>query len=122
MHRCSLHARAGLARALISPPPAPCSAQPCNQFGGQEPGSNGEVKAFAARQGASFPLLAKGDVNGAKEEPLWTYLKANKGGLLGSDLKWNFTKFLLDREGRVVQRYGSTTSPSDIEKDIVALL
>jgi glutathione peroxidase len=67
-------------------------------------------------------MLAKGDVNGDREEPLWTYLKANKGGLLGSDLRWNFSKFLVDREGKVVNRYGSTTAPLDIEKDILALL
>ena len=97
-------------------------AQPCNQFGGQEPGSNQEVKAFAQRQGAAFALLSKGDVNGADEKPLWSYLKAKQGGILGNDIKWNFSKFLVDRQGNVVKRYPSTTAPLQIEADIKALL
>lgn len=97
-------------------------AQPCNMFGGQEPGSNASIKSFAERKGAKFPMLMKGDVNGPQEEPLWTYLKAKQGGLLGDDIKWNFTKFLANRSGEVVKRYGSTTTPADIESDIVSLL
>lgn len=64
----------------------------------------------------------KGDVNGDNEEALWTFLKKEKGGLMGNDIKWNFTKFLVSRDGKVVKRYGSTTSPLDIESDIVAQL
>lgn len=93
-----------------------------NQFGGQEPGSNQEVKAFAQRQGATFPLLSKGDVNGAEEKPLWSYLKSRQGGILGNDIKWNFSKFLVDRQGNVVKRYPSTTAPLQIEADIKNLL
>lgn len=97
-------------------------AQPCNMFGGQEPGSNSSIKSFAERKGAKFPMLMKADVNGANEEPLWTYLKAKQGGLMGNDIKWNFTKFLVSRSGEVVKRYGSTTPPAAFESDIVALL
>lgn len=97
-------------------------AQPCNQFGAQEPGSNASIKSFAERKGAKFPMLMKGDVNGDKEEELWTFLKKEKGGLMGNDIKWNFTKFLVGKDGQVIKRYPSTTSPLDIEKDIVAQL
>lgn len=103
-------------------PPAQVLAFPCNQFGGQEPGSNAEIKSFASRQGAKFPLFAKVDVNGSGASPLWDFLKKEQGGLLTSDIKWNFTKFLVDREGRVVKRYASTTTPGEIEADIKALL
>lgn len=97
-------------------------AFPCNQFGSQEPGSNQEIKGFAQKQGAKFPVMAKVDVNGSNAEPLWEFLKKEQGGLLTSDIKWNFTKFLIDRNGKVVKRYGSTTKPLDVENDIKALL
>ena len=97
-------------------------AQPCNMFGGQEPGSNSSIKSFAERKGAKFPMLMKADVNGDNEEELWTFLKKEQGGMLGSDIKWNFTKFLVDRNGKVVKRYGSTTAPLAVESDITALL
>ena len=97
-------------------------AQPCNQFGGQEPASNPEIKAFAERKGAKFPMLMKGDVNGGEELPLWTYLKSKQGGLMGNEIKWNFSKFLVDRQGNVKKRYPSTTPPSAIESDIKSLL
>jgi glutathione peroxidase len=95
---------------------------PCNQFGSQEPGSNADIKQFAQQRGAKFPLLSKLDVNGPNESPLYSWLKKEKGGILISDVKWNFTKFLIDREGNVVGRYFSTTSPSDIEKDVLKYL
>jgi glutathione peroxidase len=97
-------------------------AFPCNQFGGQEPGSNPEIKAFAERKGFKGPMFAKTDVNGSNAEPLWTYLKSQQGGMLTSDVKWNFTKFLVDRSGKVVKRYGSTVAPLQIESDIKSLL
>ncbi|KAL4436645.1 hypothetical protein ABPG75_003784 [Micractinium tetrahymenae] len=97
-------------------------AFPCNQFGAQEPGSNSEIKSFAERKGFKGPMFAKSDVNGPNALPLFDYLKSQQGGLLTSDLKWNFTKFLVDREGKVVNRYGSTTTPLAIENDIKALL
>ncbi|EFN52049.1 hypothetical protein CHLNCDRAFT_49115 [Chlorella variabilis] len=97
-------------------------AFPCNQFGSQEPGSNSEIKSFAERKGFKGPMFAKTDVNGSEAEPLFTYLKNQQGGLLTSDIKWNFTKFLVDRSGNVVKRYGSTTTPMAIEADIKALL
>ncbi|PRW33989.1 glutathione peroxidase [Chlorella sorokiniana] len=97
-------------------------AFPCNQFGAQEPGSNSEIKSFAERKGFKGPMFAKSDVNGPDALPLFGYLKSAQGGLLTADIKWNFTKFLVDRSGNVVKRYGSTTSPMQIESDIKALL
>ena len=96
-------------------------AFPCNQFGGQEPGSNAEVQQFARNKGATFPVLGKLEVNGPGEDPLFTYLKSKKGGLLGSAIKWNFSKFLC-RDGIPVKRYAPTDSPLSFEKDIVAEL
>jgi glutathione peroxidase len=95
-------------------------AFPCNQFGGQEPGSNEQIKQFACtRFKAEYPIFDKIDVNGSKEAPLYKYLKSEKGGgLLGNSIKWNFAKFLVDKNGKVVDRYAPTTSPSKIEKDI----
>eukprot|EP00891_Asterochloris_glomerata_P007868 jgi/Astpho2/7868/Aster-06151 len=96
---------------------------PCNQFGGQEPGSSASIKAFA--KGKGFPtdlLTAKSDVNGPNELPLYSYLKKAKGGLLTSDIKWNFTKFLVARDGRVVSRSGSPVSPAKLAQDIEKLL
>ncbi|CAL8468104.1 g7643 [Coccomyxa elongata] len=95
---------------------------PCNQFGGQEPGSDAEVKKFAQARGAKFPIMSKVDVNGSSEDPLFSFLKAKQGGLLTKDIKWNFTKFLVDREGNVVKRYGSSTTPLSIEDDVKKLL
>lgn len=96
---------------------------PCNQFGGQEPGDAREIAQFCANKyDVSFPMFAKIDVNGANAHPLYSYLKGEKTGLLGSAIKWNFTKFLVDRGGRVVSRYASTTKPESLAKDIEKLL
>lgn len=95
---------------------------PCNQFGGQEPADNMKIKKFAEDRGAEFPMMAKVDVNGGKAEPFYSFLKKKQGGLLVSDIKWNFTKFLINREGEVVKRYGSVTTPLSIEADIKELL
>ncbi|HDZ57360.1 MAG TPA: glutathione peroxidase [Pseudomonas xinjiangensis] len=97
---------------------------PCNQFGGQEPGSEQEIVEFCELNfGVTFPLFKKVDVNGANAHPLFVQLKSDAPGLLGSKrIKWNFTKFLVDANGRVVKRYAPTTSPDDMAKDIEALL
>ncbi|WP_082349790.1 MULTISPECIES: glutathione peroxidase [unclassified Novosphingobium] len=99
-------------------------AFPCNQFGAQEPGSADEIATFCqVNFGLSFPLMAKVDVNGDKAEPLFDWLKAQAPGVLGTKaIKWNFTKFLIDRNGHVVRRYAPTDKPEAIEADIVALL
>ncbi|PCG15631.1 MULTISPECIES: glutathione peroxidase [Sphingomonas] len=97
---------------------------PCNQFGAQEPGDAAEIANFCSlTYDVTFPVFAKIDVNGAHADPLFERLKADAPGVLGSKaIKWNFTKFLVDREGRTVNRYAPTTKPADIEKDIEALL
>lgn len=97
---------------------------PCNQFGGQEPGRADEIAAFCeSRFGVTFPLAEKIEVNGPGSHPLFGYLKSAKPGLLGTEaIKWNFTKFLVDREGEVVERYAPTTSPESIAADIERLL
>lgn len=97
---------------------------PCNQFGAQEPGSATEIQSFCQKRfGVSFPLFEKIDVNGANAHPLYQFLTKAAPGILGSEaIKWNFTKFLVDGNGNVVKRYGSTTEPKDIERDIEALL
>lgn len=97
---------------------------PCNQFGEQEPGSNTEIAQFCAINfGVSFPLFERVDVNGDAEHPFFGWLKASAPGLLGSQaIKWNFTKFLIGRDGRVIERYASTTEPADIAPDIEKLL
>jgi glutathione peroxidase len=97
---------------------------PCNQFGAQEPGDAAEIASFCSlTYDVTFPVFAKIDVNGAHADPLFERLKADAPGVLGSKaIKWNFTKFLVDREGRTVNRYAPTTKPADIEKDIEALL
>jgi glutathione peroxidase len=97
---------------------------PCNQFGHQEPGEEEEIRTFCStRYDVSFPLFAKVDVNGPDAHPLFKDLKFAAPGLLGSQaIKWNFTKFLVDRNGRVVKRYGSMDTPESIAKDIEALL
>jgi glutathione peroxidase len=99
-------------------------AFPCNQFGGQEPGSDSEVLQFCSTNyGVTFPVMSKVQVNGAEADPIYEYLKKQSPGVLGSEsIKWNFTKFLLDPQGNVITRYASTTSPSDIAKDIEKLL
>ena len=97
---------------------------PCNQFGGQEPGTEAQILEFCTLHNeVSFPMYGKVEVNGEGTHPLYAHLKSAAPGLLGSEsLKWNFTKFLVDREGRVVRRYAPTDSPESIEKDIEALL
>lgn len=96
---------------------------PCNQFAAQAPGSDEEIHAFCTgRFGITFPQFAKIDVNGKNESPLFAFLKRQKGGLLGSSIKWNFTKFLVDREGRVVARFAPKDTPESIESAIVKLL
>ena len=97
---------------------------PCNQFGSQDPGDNGEIQEFCQlNYGVSFPMFSKIDVNGKDTHPLFTYLKKEARGVLGSEsIKWNFTKFLVDREGNVVKRYASTDKPSASRGDIEKLL
>ncbi|WP_316316709.1 glutathione peroxidase, partial [Clavibacter michiganensis] len=88
---------------------------PCNQFGGQEPGSSDEIGEFCQRNyGVDFPMFAKVDVNGDAAHPLYKWLREEKSGLLGSKIKWNFTKFLIGRDGKPVKRFGSTTKPEKL--------
>ena len=97
---------------------------PCNQFGAQEPGSAGAIASFCEKNyGVSFPLFAKIDVNGDNTNALYRHLKKSASGVLGSEaIKWNFTKFLVNREGEVIARYAPATTPEAIAKDIEALL
>jgi len=97
---------------------------PSNQFSNQEPGTNEEIKEFCSlTYGVDFDMFEKVDVNGKNEIPLYTYLKSEAGGVLGTkSIKWNFTKFLVDPYGKVVERFGSITEPKEIEKDIRRLL
>ncbi|MAD41251.1 MAG: glutathione peroxidase [Arcobacter sp.] len=97
---------------------------PSNQFSNQEPGSNKEILEFCTlTYGVDFDMFAKINVNGENEIPLYTYLKKEASGILGTEsIKWNFTKFLVDKNGKVVDRFGSTTKPKDIEEDIKKLL
>ena len=97
---------------------------PCNQFGAQEPGDAAEIANFCSlTYDVSFPMFAKVDVNGDNTHPLFQYLKAAKPGLLGTEgIKWNFTKFLVDRNGEVVERYAPATKPAELEKTIEGLL
>ncbi len=96
---------------------------PCNQFANQEPGSNEEIQSFCQlNYGVTFPVFGKIDVNGENEHPLYTYLKSEQNGLFGNNIKWNFTKFLVDRDGNVVKRYAPNTSPKKMKKDIQKLL
>lgn len=99
-------------------------AFPCNQFGGQEPGSADEIAEFCkVNFGLSFPLMGKIEVNGAGADPLYDWLKAEAPGVMGTkSVKWNFTKFLIDRDGRVVRRYAPTDKPEALDRDIEALL
>lgn len=96
---------------------------PCNQFGHQAPGSDQEIDSFCTlKYDTTFPRFRKIDVNGNDAAPLYKWLKQEKGGLFGSAIKWNFTKFLVDREGKVVERYSPTTPPAKIEGKIEELL
>jgi glutathione peroxidase len=96
---------------------------PCDQFGHQEPGDASEIQNFCTtKYDVSFPLFAKIDVNGANAHPLWAWLKSKKSGLFGGGIKWNFTKFLLGRDGEVSERFAPTTSPLAIAPKIEALL
>lgn len=97
---------------------------PCNQFGAQEPGSAEEIETFCSTTyGVTFPMMEKIDVNGAQAHPLYQWLSAEAPGLLGSkSIKWNFTKFLLGKDGGVLKRYAPTDSPESLTKDIEAAL
>ena len=97
---------------------------PCDQFGHQEPGDENEIKSFCSlTYDVSFPMFAKIEVNGDNAHPLYKYLKSEEKGLLGSEfIKWNFTKFLVDKSGKVLKRYGSMDKPESIDKDIAPLL
>ena len=97
---------------------------PCNQFGKQDPGTNDEIMEFCQlNYGVSFPMFGKIDVNGPETTPLFQHLKKEARGALGTEaIKWNFTKFLVNREGEVIKRYASTTKPEQMAKDIEALL
>jgi glutathione peroxidase len=97
---------------------------PCDQFGHQEPGDEAEIKQFcSASYGVSFPMFAKIEVNGEDAHPLYRWLKSEKAGLLGTErIKWNFTKFLIDRRGRAVKRYAPSDTPEKIDRDVETLL
>ena len=96
---------------------------PCNQFGGQEPGDAKQIEQFCSSNYAvTFPMFAKIDVNGDNAHPLFQYLKGQKSGLLGKSIKWNFTKFVVDRSGRVVARHAPIAKPEALAKEIEALL
>lgn len=99
-------------------------AFPCNQFGKQEAGSNDEIQEFCQiNYGLTFPVMGKIDVNGKNADPLYDYLKSEKGGgLLGKNIKWNFTKFLVDRNGRVVERFAPQVKPLDMKDRIEEIL
>ena len=97
---------------------------PCNQFGAQEPGTEAEIQAFCSTNyDVTFPMFAKIDVNGAGAHPLYEYLKGEKPGVLGTEaIKWNFTKFLVGRDGKVVRRYAPTDKPEDLDSAVAAAL
>lgn len=96
---------------------------PCNQFGNQAPGNVEEIAEFCQlRYGTTFPMFSKIEVNGDKEEPLYTFLKSQQKGLMGSKIKWNFTKFLVDRQGVVVERFAPTVTPESLEDKIREVL
>jgi len=96
---------------------------PCNQFGNQAPGTDEEIVTFCqARYKVSFPQFSKIEVNGENEAPLYTFLKAQKGGVLGNNIKWNFTKFLVDRQGNVIERFAPVDKPEKLESKIKELL
>ncbi|GAB3762782.1 glutathione peroxidase [Microlunatus parietis] len=92
---------------------------PCDQFGHQEPGTEAEIDEFCrVNHGVTFPMFAKIDVNGADAHPLYTWLRSEKGGVLGDAIKWNFTKFLIGRDGEVIKRYAPQTTPEQLEGDV----
>jgi len=92
---------------------------PCNQFGGQEPGTNEEIKQFATSTfGVTFDMFSKIDVNGDKSHPLYKYLKYKQGGTLGDFIKWNFSKFIIDKQGQPVERYAPNVEPFSLKKDL----
>jgi glutathione peroxidase len=96
---------------------------PCNQFANQEPGSEEDIASFCeSNYGVTFQMFSKVDVNGENAHPLYKYLKDEKSGTFGGKIKWNFTKFLIDRQGNVVSRHGSGTKPESMEQEILALL
>jgi glutathione peroxidase len=96
---------------------------PCNQFGKQEPGDEASIANTCLRNyGVSFPMFAKVDVNGSGTHPIFSHLKSKKGGFLGSSIKWNFTKFMINKEGKVVERFSPTTKPEEIEKYLIRIL
>lgn len=96
---------------------------PCNQFANQAPGSNEEIADFCkVTYGTTFPQFAKIDVNGENEEPLYTYLKSQQGGIMGSKIKWNFTKFLVDRKGNVIARFAPVFTPEKLDEEVKSLL
>ena len=97
---------------------------PSNEFGGQDPGTDGEIASFCqVNYGVDFPMMSKIEVNGAKAHPLWKWLTSEAPGILGSQaIKWNFTKFLVGRDGKVIKRYAPTDSPESMKKDIEAAL
>ena len=96
---------------------------PCDQFGHQEPGSDDEIKSFCqVNYGVNFPLFSKIEVNGEDAHPLFKFLKSEKGGLLGDSIKWNFTKFLVDKKGNVIERYAPTTTPTAIGAQVEKVL
>jgi glutathione peroxidase len=96
---------------------------PCDQFGHQEPGNETEIQNFCStKYDVSFPMFAKVEVNGAKTHPLWAFLKQEKSGLLGGGIKWNFTKFLVARDGTVTGRYAPTTTPDGLAPEVEKLL
>lgn len=98
-------------------------AFPCNQFGNQEPGDASEIKNFCSlNYNVSFPLFQKIDVNGMDADPLFEYLKELKPGILGKNIKWNFTKFLVDSEGNVIDRFAPTTSPEKLKDTVKTLI
>ena len=96
---------------------------PCNQFGNQEPGNADEIEEFCQlNYGVSFPMFAKIEVNGKNTHPIFKYLKSELGGLLGSDIKWNFTKFVIDKDGKPVKRFAPITTPESMEDYITGIL
>lgn len=93
-------------------------AFPCNQFGGQESGTNDEICSFVAAKNVKFDMFDKVDVNGGNAHPLFTYLKHKQGGTLGDFIKWNFTKFIIDKNGQPMERHGPSTNPKDLVKNL----
>lgn len=96
---------------------------PCDQFGGQEPGTEEEIAEFCSRNyGVTFPMFEKVDVNGPGAHPLWSWLREEKGGIMGDAVKWNFTKFLVGRDGRVIRRFAPKTAPAQLAGSIESAL